>query len=162
METLAWLLLWVMVFGGGYWAFLKAGKTALTRHLSKQTPEPDPKTLLAEARRLKEAEHTRWQSEFQAILRKTCKHRYNGNEWKDWWKCLDCGYEQEWEYSGSCSCRIAYDRALTDAKHDYVLMERSRSCTIHGRAIVVEAAKERERLYAKGGYLGLHNDRYIR
>lgn len=159
METLAWLLLWVMVFGGGYWAFLRMGKTALTRHLSEQTPVPDPKTLLAEARRLKEAEKAQWMKEFQEILRKTCKHRYNGNQWKDWWKCLDCGYEQEWEYSGGCACRSALDRVLTDATGTHVLLERSRACTIHGRTIVVEAAKETERVYSKGGYLGLHNDK---
>lgn len=133
METLAWLLLWVMVFGGGYWAFLKVGKRALTRHLSEQTPAPDPKPLLAEARSLKEAEKAQWMKEFLEILQRTCTgHEYEDGTW-DWYKCIHCEHEQEWRYDGSCSCSTVYQKTLTDASFDHVLLARSPYCKIHGR-----------------------------
>lgn len=145
-----WNWLWVLAFPallvGAWFTITNMGKRALSRHLSEKTPEPDPKTLLAEVRRIKEAEKAQWQKDFQAILQKTCTHRFDGNAWAGWWKCLDCGYEQEWEYSGGCACRSAYDRLLTDVSGTHVLLERSRFCTLHGRDAATAPLKRLEDL----------------
>jgi hypothetical protein len=135
MET---LLIWLLVFGGGYWVFLKAGKRAVSRQLSKQEEPVDPwadfKRLASEVRTRKAKELAEWQAEFQAIVQRTCtKHEYKDRSW-NWYKCVHCEHEQEWKYSGGCACRSAWDKALTDATGTHVLLARSPYCQVHGRA----------------------------
>lgn len=140
METLAWLLLWVMVFGGGYWAFLKAGKTALTRHLSEQTPVPEDewatwKRIAAESRKRKDQDKAEWTREFQEIIQKTCKHDYAPDDLRreKWWTCVLCGYDKPWSYEEGCKCITTEDWALTDMKPRKGLYHRNGNCPVHGR-----------------------------
>lgn len=133
METLLWVLAFPALLLGAWFTITGMGRRALSRHLSEQSKPVDPKVLLAEARKLKEAEKAQWQKEYQEILRKDCTHRFDGNSWKEWWKCLDCGYEKEWHYHGGCACRGVREKSLTDANYGFVLVERSGFCTIHGR-----------------------------
>lgn len=146
METILWILAFPALLLGAWFTITGEGRRALSRHLSEKTPPVDPKVLLAEARKLKEAELAKWQKDYQEILRKDCKHRFNGNAWYDWWKCLDCGYEQEWHYSGGCACRGVHEKALADAKYTFVLVARSGFCTIHGRDAATGPRKEWEAL----------------
>lgn len=136
-----WNWLWVLAFPallvGAYITITSAGKRALSRHLSEQAqPAGEPHNR-------KQVELAEWQKQFLDLLQRTCtEHEYDGNRMQGWWKCIHCEHEQEWTYSGGCACRVMYDGTV--ARHNFVLTERNRFCTLHGRAPVVEAIKKFE------------------
>ena len=157
-----WIVAFVLMWPTGYWIITRMGKTALSQYRTEKDEPADPKTLLAQARRLKEAELAQWTKDFQAILRRTCTHRFDGNSWEDWYICLDCGYEPEWKYSGKCSCRVVHDRSIA-GQPSVALVERGRFCVVHGRELYVQRAlKESKNPFSGGGYLGLHNEKYLK
>lgn len=138
-----WNWLWVLAFPamliGGWLIITRMGRTALSRYLSeKEEPvETDPwgtwKKLAAETRKRKEAEKAEWQKSFRELLRATCTHEYDDQEYKQgWWRCVLCGYQKPWEWGEGCSCGFQEDKTLTDVHSRKVLFHRSGNCCLHG------------------------------
>lgn len=159
-----WNWLWVLAFPallvGAYITITSAGKRALSRHLSEKDGQDFSEwwLLATETRKRKAKELADWDKDFQAVLRRTCTHRFEPNRWDEWWKCVDCAYEPKWEHSGDCSCKVTVEQALTDPKYTQTLVQRNRFCPRHGRELYVQRALKEQKKYSGGGYLGLHAD----
>lgn len=154
-----WNWLWIVAFFvmlfGGWKLFTDMGRRALSRHLSEKA---EPVKSAARVKTLAEVhkdEQAEWQKTFLELLQKDCKHHFDGGLWDDWWKCVHCEFEQEWNYEIGCSCQSQSDYAISLAAPTRVLTRRSRYCTIHGRDSATQPRRELNK-YSEGGYLGLH------
>ena len=130
-----WNWLWIIAFFvmmfGGWKLFTDMGRRALSRHLSEQTPAVDPwadfKRLAAETRKRKKAERDDWSKQFQTLLRATCTHEYDDQEYKEgWWRCVLCGYQKPWVWEEGCSCNFRMVMGNREVYH------RSGNCCLHG------------------------------
>jgi hypothetical protein len=147
-KTMETLLIWLLIFGGWYWAFLKVGKRAVTRQLSKQEeadPWADFKRLASEVRTRKAKELAEWEADFKAIIRRTCTHDFQDEDLQreKWWVCVVCDYEKPWAYEEGCNCITTEDWALTDMKPRKVLYHRNGNCPVHGKPRLIAYHKNK-------------------
>ena len=92
----------------------------------------DWKKWADQARDRKNKEFTEWNTEFQELLQKLCKHRYKDSTYR-WWKCVDCAHEHEWKWRYDCTCDTNISYAIGGAITDRVPTYRDHNCPAHGR-----------------------------
>lgn len=148
MEFFIWFIVIVV---------LTLGSVGIVRHPrfqkmllpKKAAPEVKPvkaKTLFE----VHKEDHDFWLAEYKAIFQKTCAHLYHHQAW---YTCMQCGYEEPWEYAEGCRCRYAEDRALADRYSRFSLIERASYCTVHGKDFKLFPISDR-----KSGPYGPRND----
>jgi hypothetical protein len=138
-------IVWLVFAMGGAWCILSPFKViAFFQNLFNYTPKPvvqrvsapeqdftNWKTLVDEGKQYKKAQHTEWVAEYKAIIQKHCSpHLYHHQHW---YTCINCGYEEPWEYKEGCGCTYSTVTTLTSATPEYVLTgERASWCSVHG------------------------------
>lgn len=84
-----------------------------------------------EGRERKDKELSEWQSEYQELVQKSCKHRYKDSSYR-WWRCVDCAHEHEWKWSYDCTCATNSSYSIGGTS-ETMLYRRDGNCPKHGR-----------------------------
>lgn len=124
METLAWILLWLLVMGGSWTIYTTLGRRALSQHLSEPAPLKVPDT--------EKEDQQGWQKQYETLLQGSCTHRFEALSLR-WWQCVECNYQQPWYWQEGCLCYFEEDRALCEAESWKHVTHRHGNCPFHGR-----------------------------
>ena len=115
METLAWILLWILLIPGGLILWAWWGQRGLTQYLSEREVRPV-------ATKLPDYERENWDEQYDNLLQATCEHEFNWTAIR-WWQCVLCNYQKPWVWKEGCLC----------LHKDMVVYHRHGNCPFHGR-----------------------------